>query len=98
MQISPPAHPTPRIQRATVDDRDSKLRAAAVEFEASFLAEMLKSAGLGKTQGPFSGGTGEEQFSGFLVQAQAREMAHAGGIGLADAIYRSLKGRPHEAG
>ena len=46
--------PPPAPQHA--GDLD-KLRAAAVALEASFLAEMLKSAGLGETKGTFSGGT-----------------------------------------
>lgn len=77
-------------QQAILKDR--ALRKAAVDLEASFLAEMLKSAGLGKTREGFgSGGAGEDQFSGMLVRAQAEEMARAGGIGLAESIYNSLK-------
>lgn len=80
----------------TQSKQDQRMRAAAQEFEAAFLAEMLKSAGLGKTRGPFSGGAGEDQFASFMVQAQAREMARAGGIGLAETIYRSLQERADE--
>lgn len=76
-------------------DQLTKLRTAAIELEASFLAEMLKSAGLGETQGSFSGGTGEAQFASFLRREQAQEMARAGGIGLAEQIFESLKGRSH---
>lgn len=67
------------------------LRDAAVELEATFLAEMLKSAGFGETPDAFGGGDGEDQFSSFLVQAQAREMARSGGIGLAESLYHALK-------
>ena len=70
---------------------DSDLRALAQKFEASFLAEMLKSAGLGKQTKSFGGGMGEDQFASFLVQAQAEQMAKAGGIGLSEAIFNSLK-------
>lgn len=70
------------------------LREAAVKLEASFLSEMLKSAGLGKSrEGLGSGGAGEEQFSSFLVQAQAEQIAKAGGIGLAESLYNALKER-----
>ncbi len=63
---------------------------AAQKLEAAFLSEMLKSAGLGAARETFGGGAGEEQFSSFLRQAQADEMARAGGIGLAESIYRSM--------
>jgi Rod binding domain-containing protein len=69
------------------------LRAAAEKLEAAFLAEMLKSAGVGKTPTAFGGGAGEDQFASFLRQAQAEEMARAGGIGLAEALFQSLRKR-----
>jgi len=67
--------------------------AFAKELEAGFLAEMLKSAGLGKTSESFGGGAGEDQFSSFLVQEQARAMVDAGGIGLSEAFFNALKER-----
>ncbi|MGY9049830.1 hypothetical protein P775_23080 [Puniceibacterium antarcticum] len=73
--------------------RDTALRDAAKELEAGFLAEMLKSAGLGETSESFGGGPGEEQFSSFLVQEQARAMVEGGGIGLAESLYNALKER-----
>ena len=54
---------------------------------------MLKSAGLNSTQSAFGGGIGEEQFASFLTEAQAQELARAGGIGLAETIFDALKGR-----
>lgn len=66
------------------------LRQAARDLEATFLAEMLKSAGLGKTGEAFGGGAGEAQFSSFLVDAQARAMAATGGIGLAETFFNAL--------
>lgn len=70
--------------------RHAAMRAAAVELEATFLAEMLKAGGLGKSRGSFGGGAGEDQFSSFLVTEQARLMARAGGIGLAESLYNAL--------
>ena len=72
---------------------DAALREAAVSLEASFLAEMLKAAGLGETRGSYGGGAGENQFSSFLVQEQAMHMARAGGIGLAETIYHAMRAR-----
>ncbi len=73
--------------------RDAALREAAVSLEASFLAEMLKAAGLGETRGSYGGGAGEDQFSSFLVQEQAMQMARAGGIGLAETFYHAMRVR-----
>ena len=84
MKISaalPPAQPPTTTE---------KLQAAAVELEAAFLAEMLKSSGLGKTRDSFGGGAGEDQFSSFLVQHQARALAESGGIGLSEILFQSM--------
>ena len=78
------AAPTPILPKT------EKLRDAAVQLEASFLAEMLKSAGLQKTSDAFGGGAGEDQFGSLLVRAQADAMARAGGIGLAEMFYTAL--------
>lgn len=71
--------------------RDQALYEVAQELEATFLAEMLKSAGLGQSSESFGGGAGEDQFSSFLVQEQAKAMVQAGGIGLAESLYNALK-------
>ncbi|MFX0542070.1 rod-binding protein [Roseovarius sp. S4756] len=66
-----------------------RARDAAQRLEATFLAEMLKSAGFGKSDG-FAGGIGEEQFASFQRQAMADEMVKSGGLGLADTFYQSM--------
>ncbi len=68
-----------------------KLKAASVELEAAFLAEMLKSAGLGEARRSFGGGAGEDQFASFLVQQQAQQMARAGGIGLSEILFNAMR-------
>lgn len=75
---------------------DHALYTAAQKLEATFLAEMLKAAGLGQTESTFGGGAGEDQFSSFLVQAQAEEMVASGGIGLAEALFDALKEREND--
>ena len=80
--VAPPPLPT---------STDKALREAAQQLEASFLAEMLKSAGLGTSRQGFGGGAGEDQFASFLVQEQAMAMVRAGGIGLSESIYEALK-------
>ncbi|MDA5095106.1 rod-binding protein [Aliiroseovarius sp. KMU-50] len=90
----------PLRSKANVPDSPQKaqhqedaLRQAAKNLEATFLAEMLKVAGVGKSRESFGGGAGEDQFSSFLVQAQAKEMVNAGGIGLAESLFEALKER-----
>jgi flagellar protein FlgJ len=73
--------------------RESALKEAAIKLEATFLSEMLKSAGVGESRGAFGGGVGEDQFGSFLRDAQASEMAKAGGIGLAAALFDAMKAR-----
>jgi Rod binding domain-containing protein len=73
--------------------RDTKLWQAAKNLEATFLSEMLKSAGLGEVSDSFGGGIGEEQFTSFLRETQAAEMVEAGGIGLAESLFDAMKVR-----
>lgn len=75
-QISPP--------------REQQLRSLANKIEAQFLAEMLKSAGFGKARDSFGGGAGETQFASLLTNEYAASAVRAGGIGLSEAIFRSL--------
>lgn len=90
-----PVLPPPRPVASLPDfiQADGKLREAAEKLEATFLAEMLKSAGLGAPRDAFGGGAGEEHFASFLRQSQAEEMAKSGGIGLAEALFEAMKVR-----
>lgn len=90
MPVLPPA---PSRNTSEAGSPDARLRAAAVQLEATFLAEMLKSTGLGDSPSSFGGGAGEEQFASFLRETQAQAMAEAGGIGLAEALFEALKVR-----
>lgn len=68
-----------------------KIRQAAVEFEASFLAQMLQPMFQGlSTDGPFGGGQGEGVFRSFLVDEYARGMARGGGVGIARTVGNEL--------
>lgn len=83
------AAPAPRIAEPS---RDAEFRQAAKEFEATFIAQMLSQAGLGKTVGA-NAGFGGEAFSALLVEKYAEQIADRGGFGLADAVYEQLKRR-----
>ncbi len=93
--VLPPPRPT--VQLPDYINADSDLRAAAQKLEATFLSEMLKSAGIGAPRDAFGGGHGEDQFASFLREAQAEEMVGAGGIGLAEALFEALKVKMHAA-
>jgi flagellar protein FlgJ len=75
--------------------RSAQLMKKAKELETSFLSEMLSYTGLDKQEGAFSGGIGEDQFSSFLREAQAKAMVAHGGIGLSQNIFNALVRRDH---
>ncbi len=63
----------------------------AEDFEAMFLAQMLKPMFDGlSTDGPFGGGNAERVYRSLLVQEYGKALASRGGIGLADAVAREL--------
>lgn len=87
-----PATPAiPATQRLS-PEREKILRDKAQQLETQFLSEMLSYTGVNETS-EFSGGIGEDQFSSFLRDAQARAMVDKGGIGLAETIFNSLARR-----
>ena len=68
-----------------------EIKETAKKFESSFLSVMLQQMFEGvKTDGPFGGGAGEEQFRSFMTEAMAKQMTNAGGIGLADSAGREM--------
>lgn len=94
MQTIPVPPPTaPVALHVGPASQDARLWDAARKLEATFLAEMLKSAGLGEMPESFGGGAGEEQFASFLLDAQAEKIVEAGGIGLAEALFEAMKVR-----
>lgn len=71
--------------------RDPRAWAAAQDFEASFVSTMFQTMFEGiKTDGPFSGGQGENVFRSMLVDEYGKQMARAGGIGVADKVYGEI--------
>ena len=66
-------------------------RAAAEEFEAFFLSQVLNSMFEGiKSDGMFGGGHGEAVYQPLMMQEYGKLIAQRGGIGLADAVMREL--------
>ncbi len=83
-------------QATPQNDNIQALKEAAIKLEATFLSEMLKSAGVGESRGDFGGGAGEDQFGSFLSDAQSLELARSGGVGLAESIFEAMKARQDE--
>ena len=68
-----------------------RMRETAEQFEASFLAQMLKPMFEGlSTEAPFGGGEAEGTWRGFLVEQIAKQTVRAGGIGLADQVVAQM--------
>ena len=66
-------------------------RAAAEEFEAVFLSQMLSHMVAGiETDGPFGGGQAEEIYRSLLVNEYGRLTAAGGGVGIADQVMSEI--------
>ncbi len=76
---------------AGIAARPRSMREAAEEFEAVFLSRMLAPVFEQLGDDPLmGGGQAGRIYQGLLVDELGRAMAKAGGIGLADAVYREL--------
>jgi Rod binding domain-containing protein len=75
----------------TALDPKAKARASAVDFEAVFLNSMFSQMFTGiDGEGPFGGSGAVGVWRSFLSEEYAKSFAKAGGIGIADHVYRSL--------
>lgn len=74
-------------------DAVARAEAAGRAFEAAFLAEMLRLAGVAKPPAQFGGGAGEDQFAPFLTQAYAERIAEIRPLGIGEAVTRALLAR-----
>lgn len=71
--------------------QEAQIDAAAKDFEAMFIAEMMKPMFAGIEVDPmFGGGKGEEVFRGLLLQEYGKSLAETGQIGIAPAIKAQL--------
>jgi flagellar protein FlgJ len=72
-------------------DPKAKARAAATDFETVFLNSMFSQMFTGiDGDGPFGGAGGAGVWRSFLSEEYAKSFAKAGGIGIADHVYRAL--------
>ena len=69
----------------------AKATAASQDFEAVFLNSMFQHMFTGlEGEGPFGGSGATGVWRSFLTDEYAKSFAKAGGIGIADHVYRSL--------
>jgi Rod binding domain-containing protein len=69
----------------------SALSLSAQDFEAVFLNSMFQQMFTGlQGEGPFGGNGASGVWRSFLTDEYSKSFAKAGGIGIADQVYRSL--------
>jgi len=81
-----PALPTTNVSPAVA----AKARAKAQDFEAVFLNSMFGHMFAHVNEGPYSGGEAAKTWRSFLTEEYSRNFAKAGGIGIADSVYKQL--------
>jgi Rod binding domain-containing protein len=70
---------------------NAKAKASAQDFEAVFLNSMFQQMFTGiDGDGPFGGSGATGVWRSFLTDEYARSFAKAGGIGIADQVYKTL--------
>ena len=91
--LLPQATNAPTLNRPASNDPnyDAKAREQANEFEASFLAALLRPVfeGLAKDN-EFGGGFAEETWSGLLTDEYAKGIQSSANLGIADHVYDQL--------
>ena len=82
---SAPAGSRPKLTQ------EARMRAQAADFEVQFVNSMFQHMYTGLDgNGPFGGSTGVGPWRSFLTEEYAKNFVKAGGIGIADSVYKSL--------
>lgn len=77
--------------RKLVPANQEKARATAQDFEAVFLNSMFQHMFTGvEGEGPFGGSGASGVWRSMLTDEYSKSFAKAGGIGIADQVYRTL--------
>ena len=84
----------PVVGRAAATEgtsREAQARRAAESFESFFMSHFVSSMFEGIGDDPmFGGGQGESMYRSMMAEEFGRIAARAGGIGVADAVYREM--------
>ena len=90
-RIIPPETLAATASGAGKPDPKARARATATDFEAQFLNTMFNEMFTGiDGDGPFGGGPAVGVWRSFLSEQYAKTFAKAGGVGIADHVYRTL--------
>jgi len=93
---SPGAKPLDLLANSAVPSKlvpakQEKARATAQDFEAVFLNSMFQHMFTGvEGEGPFGGSGASGVWRSILTDEYSKSFAKAGGIGIADQVYRTL--------
>ena len=91
--MSDPVVVSPDLLRTAAPPRvvPDRMKQTAEAFEASFIAQMLRPMFEGiSTEAPFGGGEAEATWRGFLLDEMGKQVARAGGVGLADHVMAQM--------
>ncbi len=80
------------IEQPVAGAADAELRQAARDFETVYLTEMLTTMGVAREPEAFGGGFAAEAFQSLLNEAYAERIVGRGGTGIAELVYRQLRG------
>ena len=76
---------------AAIGGAEQKARAAAQDFEGVFIQTMVEQMFSGiQGEGPMGAGEAGSAWRGMLIQQYATNISKAGGIGIADNVYREI--------
>ena len=82
--------PASTLPQATPQQRKA-IHATAESFEGQLMSMMLQPMFSGlATDGPFGGGESEGTYRSLLVDSIGKQVAKAGGVGLADPVAREM--------
>ena len=92
--VPSPAAPATAVP-GPASSKDAALRKVARQLEGVFTEQLFKAMRetVPKGEGAFSGGSGEEMFTGLLDQHLAADTPTQWQHGLGEALYRQLRGR-----
>jgi len=84
-------HAKAQVAKKMDNSTNAKARASAEDFEAVFLNTMFQQMFTGiEGDGPFGGSGSTGVWRSFLTDEYSRSFAKAGGLGIADQVYKTL--------
>lgn len=82
---------TATVAHKDASERETKIRAAAKDFEAMFISQMLEHMFSDIKMDPMSdGGLSDGVYKSMMITEYGKIMSEAGGIGVADHVTRQL--------